>query len=176
MDSPTNQIAEIEAMRAVAEALAGMEPEAIGRILTWAASAFSAKVAPVRASVEPEQMQDQEVVAPATSLERNFDSLAELFEVTNPTTEAERVLVGSYWSQMCNGEDDVDSYSVNMELKHLGHGIGNITRAFGKLIDQRPALMMQVRKSGSSQQARKRYRVTNEGLKQVKRMFTEGSA
>jgi len=47
-------------------------------------------------------------------------------------------------------------------LKHLGHGFGNITRAFENLKAMKPALIVQTRRDGSSPQARKKFKVTSE--------------
>ena len=174
MEANTDPIAELAAMQKVAEALEGFSPESAGRVLAWAASAFKAETgalliqrgAPMAQAPEADAVEEEDQ-------EDEFDlgSLAELFERANPSTEAQRVLVASYYFQEHQDHDDVDAYSINAELKHLGHGAGNITRAFAKLIKRKPSLVMQVRKSGSSQQARKRYRVTNEGSKAVRRML-----
>ena len=74
------------------------------------------------------------------------------------------------------GEADFDSFTINKELKHLGYAASNITSALTQLIVRKPQLAIQTHKSGSSQQARKRYRLTNEGLRSVERMLDEGSA
>ena len=52
-------------------------------------------------------------------------------------------------------------------LKNLGHGVGNITRAFDTLRASKPALTVQTRKEGSSKQARKKFRVTTEGHRRI---------
>jgi hypothetical protein len=43
--------------------------------------------------------------------------------------------------------------------------------ALNSLIAKKPQLVIQTRKSGSSQQARKKYKLTNEGLNKVERML-----
>ena len=175
MAEAVDPLAEVTAMQKVAEALDGLSPESAGRVLSWAAGAFKAEGGPAITRGQPvETERAVEVNADEeeeTVDEFEFGSLAELFERANPSTEAQRVLVASYYFQEHQDHDDVDAYSINTELKHLGHGAGNITRAFAKLIRRKPALVMQVRKSGSSQQSRKRYRVTNEGSKAVQRML-----
>lgn len=77
----------------------------------------------------------------------------------------------SYWFQFIKGDADIDSQSVNTELKHLGHGVGNITQAFAGLIARKPQLVIQTKKEGKTQQARKKYRVTQEGKKAVDAML-----
>jgi len=56
-------------------------------------------------------------------------------------------------------------------LKNLGHGIGNVTRACSALIAEKPALLMQVKKAGSTKQARKQYRLTTAGIQRVREML-----
>jgi hypothetical protein len=76
--------------------------------------------------------------------------------------------VVGYWFQVHQGMKDFDSQRVNAELKNMGHGVGNITDAFTTLIDGKPQYVIQTRKSGTSRQARKLYRVTNEGSNRVR--------
>ena len=63
--------------------------------------------------------------------------------------------------------------NVNGHLKDLGHTVSNITRAFDSLINRSPRLARQIAKSGSAKQARKRYKVTREGIKRVKSMLAQ---
>lgn len=83
-------------------------------------------------------------------------------------------LVVGYWFQVLQGEQDLDGFQINKELKHLGHGVSNITTALSSLIDRKPQLVIQTRKSGNSKQARKRYRLTDAGIKAVERMLAGG--
>jgi len=100
--------------------------------------------------------------------------LPDLYGTISPSSEADRALVVGYWLQVLQGEQDLDSFQINKELKNLGHGVGNITNALTSLIQRKPQLVIQTRKSGSSQQARKRYRLTDAGLKAVERMLNGG--
>ena len=96
--------------------------------------------------------------------------LAELFSMASPSTEADKALVAAYWFQVHEGETDLDAFRVNTALRNLGHGVSNITRAFDSLISQRPQLAIQTRKSGSSRQGRKKYRLTAEGIRAVEQL------
>jgi hypothetical protein len=100
--------------------------------------------------------------------------LADLFSSANPATHDLKALVVGFWFQVIKGAGDLDAQAVNTELKQLGHGLKNITAAFAELISARPQLAIQVRKAGTTKQARKRYRLTNEGLKRVRVMLGEG--
>lgn len=99
-----------------------------------------------------------------------FEEIETLFNAANPRTGAEKALVGGYWLQEIRREDGFESAKVNSELKNLGHGVGNITRAFDDLKKQKMA--MQVHKSGKTKQGRKKYKITGDGIKKVKNMIS----
>jgi Transcriptional regulator PadR-like family len=82
-----------------------------------------------------------------------------------------RALVVGYWYQFVQGEAEFTGQTINSALKHLGYRAANITTAFDRLQAQRPALVVQVRKSGTSKQARKKYKLTNEGKRAVEQMI-----
>ena len=94
-----------------------------------------------------------------------------MFAAANPESGTDKALMVAYWFQVLNGQADVDSFDVNKELKHLGHGALNITRAFDHLMEAKPQLVIQKRKSGKAKQARKKYRVTAEGISRVKQLM-----
>jgi hypothetical protein len=83
----------------------------------------------------------------------------------------EKVLVVAYWFQVIQGQDDWDSFAINTELKHLGHPSTNITRDLDSLMNRAPRLVLQVRKDGTTKQARKRYKLTREGVRAVEKLL-----
>ena len=68
-----------------------------------------------------------------------------------------------YFLQFQQGQSDFGAYEVNAALKNLGEGVGNITTAFDTLKARKPADVIQLKKSGTSKQARKTYKVTLHG-------------
>jgi len=99
--------------------------------------------------------------------------LAELFATAGPNTQDQKALVAGYWFQVMKGATDLDAQAVNTELKHLGHGMKNITAAFKALISTKPQLVIQVRKAGTTRQARKKYRLTSSGIEAVRAMLLQ---
>lgn len=99
--------------------------------------------------------------------------LGDLFDRADPQNQADRVLVVAYWKQVVEGAESFEAFPVSKELKHLGHGIANITGALDTLINQSPKLVLQIAKSGKSRQARKRYKVTREGIRRVLTMVNK---
>ena len=159
---------ELEAMVAINGILTELDEDAVSRVIIWAAARYGI-------SFGGPTLNERAVssVSPAGAVEDgNFQDVATIFDAANPRTEPEKVLVVGYWLQEVQGLGDIESHAVNVELKNLGHGVGNITRALDNLINRKPRLVIQTRKSGSSQQARKKYKVTLEGIKVIKAMLS----
>jgi hypothetical protein len=157
---------ELDAMQEIHKAFEKLKDEdARGRVLRWTVGRYG--------GVSKAQEKLRSPLAPEIGLiAGQFSDFASLFTATNPATEAEQALVAGYWYQVCQTSPDFDSQTINTELKQHGHGVGNITRALDTLISQEPRLVIQVRKAGTSKQARKRYKLTTEGISRVKQMMT----
>ena len=161
---------ETQAMAQIIEAFKDLDELARSRVLRWAADRFQLSARPTPPS---------SVVAPVSSGEneaRVFSDLASLYDAANPESQADKALVVGYWIQVVGGSEDWESQSVNAELKNLGHGVGNITDVLNTLINQSPRLVIQTRKSGTTKQARKRYRMTTEGIRKLKAMLSRSGA
>jgi hypothetical protein len=161
MASENNFNRELTAMQQIGNLLDALEEDERHRVLEWVMRKFggvsgfqSQRTLKVNAADAP---------PPRTQL----NTFAELFDAAQPTTDKDKALVAAYWAQICGGEPVLTAQSLNAELKHLGHGVGNITEALSQLIAERPALILQVRKSGTSKQARKQYRLTDAGKRRI---------
>ena len=160
-------------MKAVADALTGLHKDAVSRVLQWAAGSFGASIAlPPRAKFGPTKAEEDDSGAGS----QEFDSLADLYAVAQPKTDADRALVTGYWYQFKEAQEEFAAQTINTALKNLGHGVSNITNAMETLKAQSPALVMQLRKSGSSQQARKKYKLTAAGKKAVELLVGQREA
>jgi hypothetical protein len=166
--------AEVAAIQAVAEAVKGLERDAVARVISYLAEAYkinlpNTQLAPAAQGQAVQQPVDLHVAASSTSSSQ-FGDLNDLYHAANPSNDVERALVVGYWLQVCEGQEDFDSQSVNSELKHLGYPVKNITSAFTRLQSKKPVLASQTRKSGTSKQARKKYKLTQAGMTAVERM------
>jgi hypothetical protein len=171
-DSPTT---EFQAFKQVHDALVHLDEDVQTRILT-SVSTLLGIVAPNAVRVNPQSFGTDEREADAPAAETsptgsNFTEFAELYAATDPTSQSDKALVGGYWLQVCQGAENFTGQSVNNELNHLGHKIANITNAMTTLNDAKPQLVLQLRKSGKSQQARKTYKLSAEGIKRVREMI-----
>lgn len=171
---------EIEAMAKISDALYGLDEVIQHRVIRWAAERFGASLRPpvgkrgkADSAANAEGEDDGEHVNETTG---SFDSIADLFVAAEPTTGPEKVLVASYWLQVLQSGADVTSFAVNKELKHLGHAVNSINKVFDVLMEQKPQLAVQLKKSGSSKQSRKRYKLTHAGVERVKGMLAVTSS
>lgn len=162
---------EITAMGDIAAIVEKLQEEQRGRVIRYVVERFNiggvtgakTPVVSARGDVQPEQSSE-------------FEDFASLVDATHPATDPMRALVAGYWLQVCNGAASFDAQSANTELKHLGHASSNITSSLTALIGQKPALVLQLRKSGNTKQARKLYKVTESGVRKVKDMMSGNGA
>lgn len=172
--------AEIEAMGVVSRALSGLDGPARGRVIRWVSERY--ELAPVGV-IEPTNADRSSREAPGAGSgdpvdpEVNDDSagaawehFAELYEAAGASTHPEGMLVAAYWVQVVNGNGSFGSFELNKLLKDLGHGVTGTAKVMSALIARKPALILQLKKSGKSQQARKTYRLTDAGRKTVEQM------
>lgn len=103
--------------------------------------------------------------------EPKFDNFHELFERAAPKTDKQRVLVTAYWFQVCQGQQEFMTAPINVLLKDMGQPVSNITETFARLTGEKPAPVMQTKKTGSSKQARKYFRITRAGINAVREMM-----
>lgn len=166
---------EIEAMGTVAGALGVLDDDAQGRVLRWAAERYGVALAPARRgkSTEVEDFDEDDDLSEAEiSAEAPvYEHFAELYDAAGPKTDVDRVLVAGYWLQAIQSQPSFQALEVNNELKNLGHPISNVTDALSSNKDRKPSRILQLRKSGSTRQARKTYKLTHEGLVYVQGMI-----
>lgn len=171
-----NPATEFEAFEQVHNALVNLDEDAQARVLS-SVSTLLGIGAPLAAVARPaltpavEDETAPDVGGKAQALQQ-FNEFAELHAATDPHSHADKALVAGYWIQVSQGADNFSAQEINAELNHLGHKIGNITNALSSLIETKPQLVLQLRKSGKSQQARKTYKLSGEGVKRVEDMIS----
>lgn len=160
---------ELSAMSAIAAQIDGLDHDERHRVLSWVGSKYNQSLG--------NAAQNLCSANPLTRIldERSdFGDFASFFNSASPKTENEKVLVAGYWFQKLQGAAYLESAALNAALTDLGHGISNIARTFDRLKAEKPALAMQTQKSGKSKQARKKYKITHEGLVSVERLMRNG--
>lgn len=171
----TGPDAEFGAMQTVYTALQNLDEDARVRVLDYVTSRLgiaSVEKAPVRQQHNGTQLDEEEsALGEEQEAAPKFGSFAELFDAAQPKGASDKALVAGYWLQVCQGSESFDGFSANKELKHLGEGLPNVTSAIDTLKAQKPALALQLKKSGKSRQARKVYKITIAGIRVVEAMI-----
>jgi hypothetical protein len=173
-DSKPQTDAEFSAMQTLYAALEPLDDDARSRVVNYIVarleiSSLVALKLP-NGNSPPSTSEDEVNIAEEEKGARKYSSLAELFDAAQPKSNADKALIAGYWLQVCQSAETFDAQSANKELKHLGEGLANITNAMESLKIQKPALALQLKKSGKSQQARKVYKITVAGIKAVENM------
>ena len=158
---------ELEALDTIIGTLEGLEEARRRNVLLYVNARYGGGAPAQRTSGGP---MTGSFAGEGTMSASEFTDLGDLFDRANPQSQPDRVLVVAYWKQVVEGAESFEAYPVSKELKHLGHGVTNITGALDALIRQSPKLVLQVAKSGKARQARKRYKVTREGIRRVQVM------
>lgn len=169
-DVGTDKDYELNAMQAIAKVLSPLEPKARRRIMAWVNDKFEMEQLP---APRPPKSEASTGTAGDTQIQDTApQDVARLFDRAAPRTDAEKVLVVAYWMQEINHEGGVMATRVNKVLGQLGHAVSHINEVFTRLMKQKPALVIQTRKSGKAKQARRTFMVTAEGVKTAKSMLT----
>jgi hypothetical protein len=170
-DAAQNDEAEIAAMAAVSQALRGLGDDERRRVLEWAGMRFIVpnRMTPaVAGGLILPALVDQTDAGPI------FEHFAELVNRARPRTDVERALTASYWVQEHEGKRGFVSTEVNERLRETSAPIAHMADAMAALQSRRPALVIQIRKSGRTRQARKTYQVTTEGVAAVRAAVEAG--
>ena len=176
---------EIDAMSAVASALAELDEDQQGRVLRWSAERYGVTLAKGSARRDGSTLggagsddydeTDLDVTQDEiTAEDPDFKDFGDLFAAADPKSNEDKALVAAYWQQVHEGEEKWQSTALQKYLRNAGHGIPNITDALSSNIRKRPQRVIQLRKAGTTKQARKTYRVTAEGLVYVQGMLSHG--
>jgi hypothetical protein len=161
--------AELEAMGQMAAIIEPLDEDARARAVSWIIQHFGIEVGRVASNKPRAGTPDSS----ARSMPSQFETLPDLFHAAKPRNEREKALIAAYWIQLSKGLNHFASQEVNSELKHLGFGVSNITDALSQLMNEKPSCVIQLKKSGSSRQARKTYKVTDAGNRKVEEMLSE---
>jgi hypothetical protein len=168
--------AEFAAMHTVYSALVPLGHDARARVISYILKRLEIDGHSMSSPRNPDaSVAEEDAREPSRSSDvetTTYGSFAELFDAAGPQSEPDKALVAGYWLQVCQGsESGFDGFSVNKELRHLGEGASNITVAFDRLKNQKPALALQLKKGGKTQQARKTYKITTAGVRAVEVMI-----
>lgn len=154
------ELTELEVMGQVFTSLSSLpDDDARTRVLRWVHDKLAIKS--LTAQPKPGLTAG---VAVANGGAGSFENFPDMYHAFDPKSEKDKALIGAYWLRQ-SGAIQFASMEVNRLLKDLGHGIANVTDALSSAMSEKPALIMQIKKSGTSRQARKQYKITESGVR-----------
>jgi hypothetical protein len=184
-----NQDPEIDALSSVYDTLTGLNQAQIKRIIDWVTSKFglSEEKPPVKVSehqVAPPPVEPTEpgpkMAQPTPQPEQTaitgfmkFDTVEDLFFSSNVRTVASKILLVAAYLYEKHNLNEFSSFDINSRLKKVGYGVQNITNSINTLMDKEPPLLLQTGKMGDTKQAKRKFQVTEEGLRIARNYLTE---
>jgi hypothetical protein len=175
LDSTALQLADLKALETILKALEPLSEDERERVLRWAGEKLGIQQVLGRAGGALKKV--SMVDAAFEKHPGGFQSVGEFLAAASPDSDADRVLCVAVYLQDFSESPDVTTLSgkqINDELKHLGHGVKNITDSINTLKSRKPQHMIQTKKAGKSKQAWKEYRVTRAGLEYAYQLISEG--
>jgi hypothetical protein len=210
---------EINALNDVYEALVGLKPTQIKRIVEWLSSKYNLEKqktgivstdkevsSPAAALVEVAPPAD-ETAAPVVKKRRGrppgnaepaaeisvsipkpavgadaapgvegflkFDTFEDLFFSSNAKSIAAAILLAASYLQERHNSKTLNTSEINAQMKKVGQQVQNISASINNLLTKKPPLLVQTGKLGDSKQARRQYRVTEEGLRIARNYINE---
>ena len=173
-----NNKSEIEAFTTIHSTLSVLDDETRRRVLSAVSLLLGIEGTAIKTSGNSEVKHipaAKHSTAPeeAIQYEDKYEEFAELFAAAQPTSNPYKALVAGYWLQVHLGRESFSSHDMNKELNNLGHKIGHTPSAFAPLVEAKPQLVLQLKKSGTSKQARKTYKLSKAGISKVESMLNE---
>ncbi len=181
MNKPKSRSSDTDAMQKIQDILNPLEDRARRRVVDWLVDWLAdyfdiqlryAEVNSNKTSKERVNDDKQSEACKVLQESSRFSTFSELHANIAPTSNLDKALIAGYWIQEYEGEGNFTAAAANKALNHLGHKVLNITSALDLLKKKKPALVIQIKKSGSGQKARKIYKVSDAGMKKVQGMIS----
>jgi hypothetical protein len=106
---------------------------------------------------------------------KRYKTIENLFLSANTKTVNSRILLAAAFLQEKLGFTEITSYDINSRLKKMGYGVSNITTALYGLFKKNPPWLEYVKKDGEPKQAKKKFTVTEEGIK-IAKTYLKGTS
>jgi hypothetical protein len=185
---------EINALSNVYETLKGLNNDQIKRIIDWVTSKFSldkpeAISSPEQAAepfVEPvikrrgrkpgkakPGVEEPQPVSSGITGFMKYDSLEEIFSAATAKRLGAKILLAAAYLQEKENFKELSSYDVSSRLKKIGEEIKNASVAINGLMGKKPPLLIQTGTLGDGLKSRRKFRVTEEGLKVARKYINE---
>jgi hypothetical protein len=170
---------ELHAMGLVFGALKNLDNDQQRRVLRWVKDRLESPEPTGIVSTDadtPDDMpihmiansQDSEPKIPEQKDIRHYDTVMDLFSDATAKKSTSKVLLMASYLQERHSFKEITSYEINFRLKRIGHKVTNISSLINSLLNRRPHLLIQVGADTHKKQARRKFRVTEDGLKEAR--------
>ena len=180
---------ELDAMSQVFESLKDLDKKGIKRIIHWVKDRFCLTgVRPAdELTIQPVQGETV-VIRTGTRTEPmvktvekttgkkdliHYDTVLDLFSESNVKKVTAKILLMAAYLQERNNFKEISSYDINFRLKRIGHGVPNISSLINGILRKKPPLLVQLDSESTSKQSRRKFTVSEEGLK-LARSYIKG--
>lgn len=129
-----------------------------------------------RRAGKPAAMPETETSQPVASGIKGFlkyDSLEEIYSASTVKRIGEKILLTAAYLQEKENFKELSSYDVSSRLKKIGEEIKNASVAINGLMNKKPPQLIQTGTLGAGLKSRRKFRVTEEGLRVARTYFNE---
>jgi hypothetical protein len=102
-----------------------------------------------------------------------YDSLKDIFKASTAKRTGARMLLAAAYLQEKENFKELTSYVISSQLKKAGVEIKHPSATLNSLIGKKPPVLLQTGKHGDSEKSRRKFRVTEEGLKIARNYINE---
>jgi len=95
----------------------------------------------------------------------HYDTVMDLFAEANAKKVSSKILLMAAYLQEKLNIKEISSFDINSRLKRIRHGVTNISSSINGLLNRDPKLMDVIEKPGSGKGSRRKFKVTDEGLR-----------
>lgn len=102
-----------------------------------------------------------------------YDSLKEILNASTKKKTGAKMLLAAAYLQEKENLKELTSYVISSRLKKIGEEIKHPSATINNLISRKPPLLFQTGKHGTSVKSRRKFRVTEVGLRIAKKYINE---
>ena len=99
---------------------------------------------------------------------KHFDTVLDLFSESRVKKSIGKVLLMAAYLQERHHFKEITTYDINFRLKRIRHEVTNISSIINGILKKKPHLLAEIKKEGQGKHARRKFKVTDEGLKVAK--------
>jgi len=170
---------EIVAMNKVLDSLKNLDNGGRKRIIHWLKNRFGLAEGKTPHQLTPpasvnKQTKTQPIVKeePGTAAIplkkreiKHYDTVLDLFSESRVKKSISKILLMAAYLQERHHFKEITTYDINFRLKRIKHEVTNISSIINGILKKKPQLLAEIKTEGQGKHARRKFKVTDEGLK-----------